>query len=225
MKEIVAAELAKRVKDGELLGIGTGSTVEAALEKIKERVVKEELDLHVVPTSVQSAWKCEEIGLKVLSPVYRGPISWGFDGADAVDGNNWLVKGKGAAMLQEKILAARCKEFVIIVDESKLVKDLRVCPVPVEFISEASSVVEKGLKTLGATKIALRPAVGKHGPIVTEAGNLIYDAEFEKIYPELEERIKSIVGVVESGLFIGYADEILVGGAAGIRSIKSSKVK
>jgi ribose 5-phosphate isomerase A len=218
MKEIVAAELASRVKDGDKIGVGTGSTVDAALTKIGERIKKEKLNVQVVPTSLQSSWRCHEIGLTVLYPAYNGELSWGFDGADAVDKNLWLIKGKGAAMLQEKILAARCKKFVIIIDDTKLTDDLaKACAIPVEVIPEAIYVAKKGLEKLGATEITLRPATGKHGPIITEAGNIILDASFPIVEKTLERDIKSIVGVVESGLFIDYSDEVIVAGKDGLK--------
>lgn len=221
MKEIVAEELAKRVKDGDKIGVGTGSTVDAALTKIGERIKKEKLNVQVVPTSLQSSWRCHEIGLTVLYPAYNGELSWGFDGADAVDKNLWLIKGKGGAMLQEKILAARCKEFVIIVDDSKLTDNLgSMCAIPVEVIPEAYFVVQKGLLALGAKEVTLRPATGKHGPIITEAGNIVLDAKFDTVKESLERDIKSIVGVVESGLFIGYTDEVIVAGKDGLKFLK-----
>lgn len=219
MKEIVATDIAKRVKDGELIGVGTGSTVELAVVKIGDRVRSEKLDICVVPTSLETAWQCHELGLKVLYQGYRGDISWGFDGADAVDDRLWLVKGKGGALLQEKILAARCKEFIVIVDDSKLVKNLGDCAIPVEVIPEAAFLAERGLLKIGAREVRLRPATGKHGPIITEAGNIIFDAKFDEVDEGLEAGIKSIVGVVESGLFINYTREVLVGSAKGVRSI------
>ncbi len=218
MKEIVAAELAKRVKDGDKIGVGTGSTVDAALAKIGERIKAEKLNVQVVPTSLQSSWRCHEIGLTVLYPAFNGELSWGFDGADAVDENLWLIKGKGGAMLQEKIMAARCKKFIVIIDDSKLTDNLgTACAIPVEVVPEAIYVAQKGLKNLGAKEIILRPATGKHGPIITEAGNIILDAQFDTITKDLEKNIKSIVGVVESGLFIGFADEVIVAGKQGVK--------
>lgn len=219
MKEIVAKKIAEKVQDGELIGVGTGSTVAIAVQMIGKRIKEEGLSVAAVPTSIQSAWLCEELGVRVLHPGYRGEINWGFDGADAVDDNLWLVKGKGGALLQEKILAARCKEFIIIVDDSKLMKSLAGFPIPVEVIPTASSVVERELKKLGATSIELRPATGKHGPIITEAGNIIYDAAFETVDKALEQRIKTIVGVVENGLFIGYTSKVIVGDKNGVREI------
>lgn len=220
MKELVAKEIAKRVKDGEIIGIGTGSTVDAALAEIGTRIQKEGLKIACVPSSWQSAWKCQEIGISVMYPGYCGELAWGFDGADEVNDQRWLIKGRGGALLQEKILAKRCKKFVIIVDEKKVVSKLGAnCAVPVEVVPEARSIVEPALKRLGATEVLLRQAVAKHGPVVTERGNLLLDAKFPSIEESLELRIKTCVGVVESGLFIGYADEVLVGGSDGIRML------
>lgn len=222
MKELVAEQIAKRVKDGETIGVGTGSTVDIALQKIGERVKKEKLNIHVVPTSYQTAWQCQQIGLQVLYSGFRDELAWGFDGADAVDENRlWLIKGKGGALLQEKILAARCRKFLVIVDDSKITSNIAdKCAIPVEVIPEAISIAEKGLKKLGASEIDLRAAVGKHGPIITEKANIILDATFKEVKPTLEQEIKSIVGVVESGLFIGYTDEVLVAGKDGVRTIR-----
>lgn len=222
MKEVVAQEIARRVRDGETIGVGTGSTVDVALEHIAKRIAAEKLSIQVVPTSLESAWRCQEIGLKVLYPGYCGELAWGFDGADAVDKNLWLIKGKGGALLQEKILAARCKKFVVIVDESKIVSDLAAaCAVPLEIVPQALAVVQRSLKSMGHSNFKLREGSGKHGPVITEQGNLLIDVQMAKIGPSSEKDLKSIVGVVDSGLFIGYASEVLVGAAGGLRILKS----
>jgi len=217
MKEKVAQEIARRVKDGDVIGVGTGTTVDAALTEIGKRVTQEGLRLSVVPTSLQSAWRCQELGLTVLYQAFNGHLSWGFDGADQVTKDRWAIK-KGGAMLQEKILAKRCKSFTIIVDKSKLVERLGVGqPIPIEVIPEALTNVEFGLRELGVKGVLLRTGSGKHGPIVTERGNIILDATFDTIEQNLEGRIKSITGVVESGLFIGCISEVLVADDSGVR--------
>lgn len=221
MKELVAKEIAKRARDGETIGVGTGTTVNLAVEEIAKRVREEGLRIRVVPTSYQSARNCEAAGLSVLHPACCDVLAWGFDGADAVDPQRWLIKGRSGAMLQEKILAARCGEYVIIVDESKMVKELGgTCPIPVEIIPEALAVVERGLLRLGAGSLKLREgtALERTVPMISQAGNLIVDAEFGTVTATLERDIKSIVGVVESGLFIGYASEILIASSQGVRS-------
>jgi ribose 5-phosphate isomerase A len=221
VKEIVAKELAARVRDGEVIGVGTGSTVDLALDEIATRVRQEGLRLTVVPTSLQSAWKCQEAGLQVSYSGYCGELSWGFDGADAIDDRLRAIKGKGGAMLQEKILAARCLHYVLIVDDSKMVAKLGPsCPVPVEVIPEARFVAEQQLKVLGAASVTLRKAVAKHGPVISEGGNIIIDAVFNEISDSLEHDIKCIVGVVESGLFTRFASEVLIGSASGVKILK-----
>jgi ribose 5-phosphate isomerase A len=219
MKEIVAKEIAKRVKDGDVIGVGTGTTVDAALTEIGKRVKAENLRITVVPTSYQSAWRCQELGFIVMYPGYRGHLSWGFDGADQVNKERWAIKGKGGAMLQEKILAKRCKKFVLIVDETKVVAQLGVgCAIPVEVVPEAILLAEEGLQALGARNVVIRVGTGKHGPVITERGNIILDATFGDVTEKLESEIKSIIGVVDSGLFIDYATEVLVASASGVSS-------
>lgn len=220
MKEIVGKEIASRVKSGDVIGVGTGTTVDAALSAIGERVRKEKLNISVVPTSYQSAWRCEEIGLTVLYPGFKGELSWGFDGADAVDRKLRVIKGKGGAMLKEKILAAKCRHYVIIADTSKVTDDIcGKCRIPVETIPEALSVTWKGLERLGASELVIRQGVAKHGPVITEAGNLILDVKFSKLTDTLEKDINGIVGVVENGLFLSWAHEILVADERGIEKL------
>lgn len=221
MKELVAKEIAKRVKSGETIGVGTGSTVDIALNFIGQRIKDEGLRVRVVPTSIQSSWRCQEIGLDVLYPGYNGELAWGFDGADEVNDKLWLIKGKGGALLQEKLVAARCRQFYVIVDESKIVKTLgAACPVPVEVIPDALYLAERALTKLGAVEMSQRKGTGKHGPVITERGNIILDVKFKEISQGLERAIKSEVGIIDSGLFIGYTSEVLVAGASGVRSIK-----
>ncbi len=220
MKEIAAAAIAKRVKHGEVIGVGTGSTVDLVIAKLAERVKAEQLSLFIAPSSYETAWSCEKAGLHVLNPVSVTSLDWGFDGADEVSPDLWLIKGRGGALLKEKILAAKCKKFIVVGDESKLVSKLgEKFAVPIEIIPESRSIVERSLHTLGATKIELREGGKKHGPVITEAGNIILDVNFKNIDKSFEREIKSIVGVVESGLFIGYASEAIIASSSGVKSL------
>lgn len=220
MKEIVAKEIAKRIKNGQIIGVGTGSTVDLAIIEIAKRVKNEKLDLAVVPTSYETAWACRNQGLKVLSADYPANIEWGFDGADEVDPSLCLIKGRGAALLREKILAAKCKNFTIIIDQSKLVKKLGdKFPVPVEVVPEAISLAEAGLMQLGAESMTLRSAEpAKHGPVITEKGNLILDVKFQNNIQvnRLEHPIKSIIGVIDCGIFSTFRPEVLVAKTDGV---------
>jgi ribose 5-phosphate isomerase A len=220
MKEKVAEAIAQQVKSGQVLGIGTGSTVDLAIAAIGKRVKTEGLKIAALTTSIESVWACEKHGIQVLNSLYRGELDWGFDGADEVDPALRLIKGKGGALFQEKIVAALCKRFVAIVDSSKLVQRLgERMPVPVEFVPRAYALVERELKDLGATEITLRQATGKHGSVITEQGNLLFDARFSVISDELESKIKSIVGVLESGIFTRLAHEVLVADTDAVRTL------
>lgn len=221
LKEELGKRIAQKVKNGEIIGVGTGSTVDAAISAIAERVKLEKLDVSVVPTSYQSAWACESIGLRVLSPMYTQKLSWGFDGADAVDKDGNLVKGKGGALLEEKILAKKCFSYIIVADESKLTSDIcKLCAIPIEVIPSSLGSVKEDLLKLKVTTISLRESgAGKHGPVITERGNIIIDASFSAMRVGLERDIKNIVGVVESGLFEKYATEVWIATKDGINTI------
>ncbi len=223
MKEKVAEAIAAQVQDGQVLGIGTGSTVDLAIAAIGKRIQNEGLKITALTTSIESIWACEKSGIRVLNSLYKGDLDWGFDGADEVDPKLRLIKGKGGALFQEKIVAALCKRFVAIVDSSKLVKQLgEKMPVPVEFVPRAYSLVERGLKNLGATDIQLRQATGKHGAVITEQGNLIFDARFSEISDSLERDIKAIFGVIESGIFSSLAHEVLVADKDRVETLRRS---
>jgi len=211
MKALVAKALADRVRDGEVIGIGSGSTVEMAVDQIAQRIAKEGISVSGIPTSLRTASHASEAGIQMLSPCTDTPITWAFDGADEVDDDFNMIKGRGAAMLNEKIIARRAKNLVIIVSEDKLVERLgSVHPIPVECIPEARYLVQRGLVDLGATEVVVRAASNKYGPVITEHNNVILDARFDSIPPELDQQIQSLTGVVETGLFLGFGQELLV---------------
>jgi ribose 5-phosphate isomerase A len=209
-KEKVAAEIAAKVKDGDVLGIGSGSTSYLALLAIAERVKQEKLNVKAIPTSLEISMFCSKLGIPLTSLLEHTP-NWLFDGADEVDANKSLIKGRGGAMFKEKLLLSSSPINYIIVDDSKIVDKLGAnFPVPVEVFPQALLHVEKGLQAIGANNITLRPAKGKDGPVITENGNLILDCHFDTIHHQLEKEIKAITGVIESGLFIGYNVEVIV---------------
>jgi ribose 5-phosphate isomerase A len=146
-----------------------------------------------------------------MTSLYEHRPDWLFDGADEVDPNRSLIKGRGGAMFKEKLLISSSPVNYIIVDDSKFVDKLgSKFPVPIEVFPQALLHAEKELQKLGVRELILRPAKGKDGPVITEAGNVILDAWFDDIPADTELRIKSITGVIESGLFINYNVEIMV---------------
>jgi ribose 5-phosphate isomerase A len=208
-KQEVADKIACRVKNGDVIGVGSGSTSLLAIQSIARRVSEEDLTVKVIPTSLEMNLACQYFQLLITDLAVNRP-DWCFDGADEVDSDHNLNKGRGGALFKEKLILSSCHERYILIDSSKLVPRLGTnFPIPVETQPLAISYVESKLRKCGATEINLRPAGGKDGPVLTESGCVILDVYFEKIYSGLEKDIKSITGVLESGLFQGY-DPILV---------------
>jgi ribose 5-phosphate isomerase A len=209
-KQKVAAQIAAKIKNDDVLGIGSGSTVYLALIAIADRIKSEKLNIKGIPTSLEISMFCSKLGIP-LTTLFENKPDWLFDGADEVDPDKSLIKGRGGAMFKEKLLISSSPVNYIIVDDTKIVDKLGTnFPVPIEVFPQSLLYVEQQLKRLGATSIVLRPAKGKDGSIISENGNLILDCHFEDIGKNLEKDIKTITGVIESGLFIGYDLEILV---------------
>ena len=209
-KQKVALKIAEKVKDGDVIGVGSGSTSFLALIAIAERVKAEKLNVKAIPTSIELSMACSKLGVP-LTTLFESRPDWLFDGADEVDPKRSLIKGRGGAMFKEKLMMASSLKNYIIIDETKLVDKLCTkFPIPIEVFPQALLHVEEKLSGLGAGDIALRPAKGKDGPVITENGNLIVDAKFDEIPDDLEIKIKAITGVIESGLFMGFDPEVLV---------------
>lgn len=169
----------------------------------------ENIHITAIPTSLEIKMLCTTLGIKTTTLNEAKP-DWCFDGADEVDSNQWLIKGRGGAMFKEKLNIVNSPITYILIDKSKKVNKLgEKHKVPVECFEGAVNYVKEMLEMLGAKDIEIRKAIGKDGPCITENGNLILDAKFDNITEDLEKRIKSIPGVIESGLFIGYNIEIV----------------
>lgn len=225
-KALLGEAIAARVVSGQTIGVGTGTTVDAAIAAIVNRMKLESLQVRFVTTSVQSAASLASAGLSVLDASVDVELDWGFDGADELDPNGNAIKGGGAAMLREKLMAVRCKHYILAVDSSKLVSRLgQRCQVPVEVIPQGNVFARKQLLQLGAEAVILRDGKpGKHGPVITEAGNLVFDAHFRNIDQTTEAKIKSIIGVVDSGIFWGYANECLISSGSAVEAVQVSRL-
>ncbi|SFF81799.1 ribose-5-phosphate isomerase [Halobacillus alkaliphilus] len=209
-KEQAAGQVSEMVKNGDVIGVGSGSTSYLALKAIAARVQKEGLDISAIPTSHEASLNCATLGLKTTDLMNSRP-DWGFDGADEVDTDNRLIKGRGGAMFAEKLVMASSPKTYILVDGSKFVSRLgEKFALPIELDPRALHLVETKLKDMMKAKLKLRMAKGKDGPVITESGNLILDMTLEEtVDNDLENRLRSIPGVIETGLFIGYPVEIL----------------
>ncbi|MEL5895871.1 ribose 5-phosphate isomerase A [Bacteroides sp. GD17] len=209
-KELVAHEMAQLAKEGDIIGAGSGSTVYLTLLALAERIRKEALHIEVIPASTEISMTCVQLGIPQTTLWSKQP-DWTFDGADEVDPQHNLIKGRGGAMFKEKLLIKSSGKSYIVIDKSKIVNKLGCnFPIPVEVFPGALNLVENEIRQLGASEITLRLAGGKDGPIFTENGNFILDVRFRDIAPDLERELKSITGVIESGLFIGYDVEVVV---------------
>lgn len=208
-KKKVAEKVAGKVKDNQTIGFGSGTTSYLATIAIADKVKKENLKITAIPTSFEIKMLCTYLDIPTANLSERKP-DWSFDGADEVNSSNWLIKGKGGAMFKEKLNIINSPITYILIDSSKRVSYLgEKNKVPVEIYPDAINYVKEELIKLNAKEITVRQAVNKAGPVITENGNLILDVSFKSITQTLEKRIKSISGVLESGLFIGYNVEII----------------
>ena len=208
-KRLAAKKAVEYVRDGMLIGLGTGTTAYWAIQKIGARV-KDGLKIKTVSSSEHSASLAKELGIPLVDIDSISGIDITIDGADEVDPQKNLIKGGGGALLREKILAINTKQYIIVVDESKMVKQLGKFPLPVEIVRFASKLTMKKIEQLGC-EVNLRKKEGKE--FITDNGSLIVDCKFGSIkdVDSLNQQLHAIAGVVETGLFVNFSPTILVG--------------
>ncbi|WP_175059235.1 ribose-5-phosphate isomerase RpiA [Thermococcus sp. 2319x1] len=223
MKRMVAKEALKYIDDDMIIGLGTGSTTAYFIQMLGKMLMTGELeDVYGIPTSHQSRLLALENGVPVVALDEVDAIDIAIDGADEVDPHLNLIKGRGAALTMEKIIEYRAGTFIVLVDESKLVEYLgQKMPVPIEVIPAAWRAIKEELEVFNA-KAELRMGVKKDGPVITDNGNFILDAKFERIEDPLDMEIElnNIPGVVENGIFADIADIVLVGTKDGVKRME-----
>ena len=228
MKQAVADAAVEQIRDGMVLGLGSGSTAALMIRGLGAKLAKGELKNIVgVPTSFQGEVLAAELKIPLLSLNAVDRIDLAIDGADEVDPGFQLIKGGGACHVQEKLVAARADRFVIVVDATKLVDQLNLAfLLPVEVLPGAWRQVKQQLEGMGGVA-ELRMAQRKAGPVVTDQGNLVLDLKLDGGISDpggLEQAINNVPGVLENGLFVNLADEVLVGevrdGVAGVTSLE-----
>lgn len=206
----VARSVAGRAAGGDVIGAGSGSTAYLTILAIAERVSAGSLsEVTLVPSSHEVHLTIAGLAEKTrglrLGDLFSVRPDWLFDGADEVDPDGNLIKGRGGALFREKVMFRATGDRRVLIDESKRVERLgERFRVPVEVVPLAIPVVLPCLEELGATETLIRAGSGKDGPVITESGNFLVDCRFDSIRPDLEQRIKAVTGVVESGLFQGY---------------------
>jgi ribose 5-phosphate isomerase A len=213
-KQRAALEAVKHVKDGYIVGLGSGSTAAFAIEALGERIKQENLHIMGVPTSHQAFLLAVECKIPITTLDEHPVIDVTIDGADQLTPELFLIKGGGAALAREKIVASATKLNIIIADEAKKVKLLGENNqfVPIEVLPFALPIVKETIIAMGGRPV-VREGKGKLGPTITDNGNAIIDAYFGEIVnpAELAVKVKMVPGVVETGFFIGLTDIIYIG--------------
>jgi ribose 5-phosphate isomerase A len=211
LKRAAALAAMDYVKDGMVVGLGTGSTANHLVMALGEKV-KTGMQLRGVPTSQETASLATQCGIVLIETDNRWTIDVAFDGADQVDPSFNLIKGGGGALLKEKIVAASAKQFIVLVDHTKRVSVLGGSfPLPVEVVPFGWGSTARAIEALTKSRCVLRE---RHGaPFRTEAGHLIVDVHLARIDrpQELEVALNHIPGVVETGLFVDRTDVLIVG--------------
>jgi ribose 5-phosphate isomerase A len=205
------------------LGLGSGSTVAIFAKELGRQIKDDKIDIRVVPSSYQAYQLAIEYNIPLTNLDLNPSLLLTVDGADEVDKDLNLTKGGGGALFQEKIVASASNRLVIIVDESKLVERLGTkFSIPIEVLPFSLGVVKRKISDMGIDSV-VRQAANKMGPVVTDNGNFILDLKFPEPISnpgEVAIDLKMIPGVVETGLFVGMADEVHVGTEDGSYIIK-----
>lgn len=220
-KEAAARASLHFVKDGQVVGLGTGSTATHFIKLLGEQV-KNGLRVRGIPTSVRSRELAESLGIPLTTLDECQEIAVTVDGADEVDPELRLIKGGGGALLREKIVASATRQMVVVADATKQVQKLGKFPLPVEVIKFAQALVAKRITALGAQVQLRTGADGK--PFLTDENNHILDCRFGEIQDPvaLARQLSDMPGVVEHGLFIGFASVVLVARGSEIVELRAA---
>tara|TARA_A100001234_G_scaffold86717_1_gene76484 strand:- start:2 stop:697 length:696 start_codon:yes stop_codon:yes gene_type:complete len=215
MKQIVADAAIQEVKSDMILGLGSGSTAALMIRSLAEEIRSGKLkNIRGVATSFQSEVLALELDIPLIDLASVSQIDLAIDGADEVDPGFQLIKGGGACHVREKLVASKADEFLIVIDETKLVQKLnKSFPLPVEVLPNSWKLVQDVISEMNGSS-HLRMATKKAGPIVTDQGNLILDVLFNDGInnpKDIEMSINNIPGVLENGLFVDITDKVLVG--------------
>lgn len=221
-KKNAALEAVKHVKDGFIVGLGSGSTAAYAIEELGKRIKREKICVLGVPTSYQAFLLAVKHKILLTTLEEHPVLDLTIDGADQIDDELNLIKGMGGALAREKIVASASKNLLIVADESKKVKILgeNNHPVPIEVLPFAAPLVTHKIREIGG-KPSLREGTNKVGPVVTDNGNVIIDAHFGLLRKpeELENRLRTLPGVVETGLFVKMVDIAYIGRSSGVEKL------
>ena len=226
LKQKSALEAVKHVEDDFVVGLGSGSTAAFAIEALGDRIKLEKLQIMGVPTSYQAFLLAVECGIPITTLEEHPSIDVTIDGADQLTPELYLIKGGGAALAREKIVAAASKLNIIIADEQKKARFLgeKNQFVPIEVLPFAISLVKGKIVQMGG-KPVMREGKGKLGPVITDNGNAVLDCYFGEISnpAQMQVKVKMTPGVVETGFFVGLTDIAYISSASGIEKIEQKR--
>jgi ribose 5-phosphate isomerase A len=223
LKHMAAEEAVRRIESGMVIGLGTGSTTDFALRLIAERIQAGQLrDLRGIPSSLQTERRANELGIPLTNFMEEPVLDLTIDGADEIDPNLRLIKGGGAALLREKIVAQASRYLIIIADESKMSPQLGTkSALPVEILPFGFGAIVAMIQGMGASVELRIDPTGE--PVETDQGNWILDCDFGPIEDAdaLGENLKRNAGIIEHGLFLDLAKEVILASVEGVNSMKA----
>ena len=223
LKKAAAFKAVEFVRDGMIVGLGTGSTAKHMIVALGDKI-RAGMKVQGVPTSQETAILAREAGIPLIDSENRWEIDVAIDGADQVDPHFNLIKGGGGALLKEKIVAASAKQFIVMVDHTKQVPVLGgTFPLPIEVIPFGWGSTTREIEVLTKSRVILRERNGN--PFRTESGNFILDVHIDHISQpgQLETALNLIPGVVETGLFVGRTNVLIVGTPQGVQTLHAQK--
>lgn len=223
-KKAAGIHAASFIEDGMIVGLGTGSTAKFMIEEVGRRISEENLQITGVTTSKETEKLAQSLNIPLKSIDSVDFVDITIDGADEVDGNFYGIKGGGAALLFEKIVATYSKKNIWIVDESKLVENLGAFPLPIEVIPYGSHQLFRLFETKGWHPTMRVDSSGNF--LLTDAGHHIIDLQLKKIVdvPALASELDALVGVVEHGLFLDLTAVVIVGSDDGVKTFTNKKL-
>lgn len=218
MKKAAGERATEFIEEGMVIGLGSGSTVYWALKKLGE-MIEQGLNVKGIPSSLRTKEWAEEFNIPLTDFSEVQHINVAIDGADEIDPDFNMIKGGGGALLREKIVDAHADKLIIIADESKMVKGLGEFPLPIEVLPFGWQLAAEKIAEFGATPV-LRKRDG--GVFISDNGNYILDCAFKTISDpaQLHKALKQLLGVVETGLFIGMANVVIIAGTDGIKVLE-----